>query len=132
MAKTRRIDSKAALAQQRAELRRGARGKAFVGDDTGAAAAKADERARVHRMQELQHEREAANAREAGALRDAEQAWALERERGERRLDERRDQPLVALFVELAADSFRLARTLVSFPFRLALALRGHRAGAHA
>jgi hypothetical protein len=82
-------------------------------------------------MQELQHEREAANAREVGALRDAEQAWALERERAER-LDERRDQPLVALLVELAADSFRLARTLVSFPFRLALALRGHRAGAHA
>jgi hypothetical protein len=130
MAKIRRIDSKSALAQQRAELRRGARGKAFVGDDTGSDAARAAERAKVHRMQELQQARAAANARDSEIARDAEEAWQAERAMERERTAAHRDEPLVALFLELAADSFRLARTLVSFPFRLAAALRGHRASA--
>lgn len=100
MANVRRFDSKVALAQQRAQLRRSARGKAHIGDDTGSAAAKAAERAKVHRMQEIQHAREES---------------------------ERLQEPIVAVVADLLADTFRLARTVVSFPFRMAAALRGHR-----
>jgi hypothetical protein len=92
-------DSKAALAQQRSELRRGARGKARVGDDAGAAAGHAAERARVRRMRELLRER-----REAARL----------------------EQPLAPMLVSLTLGGVRLAVTLFSLPLRLALALRGH------
>ncbi len=121
----RRADSKAALARQRAEIRRGARGKMHVGDDTGAAAARAAEREKVHRMQELQHEheqqahrREEDNRRQALALTD-------QRRHGERH-EELLREPILALFGELLTDSLRLARTFVLLPFRIASALRGH------
>ncbi|HEX9291716.1 MAG TPA: hypothetical protein VF904_19535 [Anaeromyxobacteraceae bacterium] len=100
MAKMRRLDSKAALAQQRADTRRGARGKAHIGDDTGSAAARAAERAKVRRMQEVQHAR--------GEV-------------------ERLRQPLSVLLVDIVADAVRLTRTVVTIPLRMALALRGHR-----
>jgi hypothetical protein len=95
----RRSDSKAALGRLRADLRRrrGAKGKARVGDDTGSAAGRAAERAKVHRMQE--HARE------------------------ERRLK----QPYVAIVADLLANAARLVGTLVSLPFRVARAMRGHR-----
>ncbi len=97
MANMRRFDSKAALAQQRAELRRSARGKAHIGDDTGSAAGRAAERERVHRLQEMQ------------------------------RRAFRRQEPITAIVADLVIDSFKLARTLITLPFRLAAALRGGR-----
>jgi hypothetical protein len=100
MARMRRTDSKVALAQQRAQTRRGARGKVHVGDDTGSSTARAAERAKVRRMQELQH---------------AHQKVA------------RLQEPLAAILVDLVADSVRLARTIVALPFRMAGALRGRR-----
>jgi hypothetical protein len=96
MANMRRFDSKAALGQQRAELRRSARGKTHIGDDTGSAAARAAERAKVYRMQEIRH---------------AEEESA------------RLPEPLAAVVADLIADSLKLARTLVSLPFRIASAL---------
>ncbi|GEJ58432.1 translation initiation factor IF-2 [Anaeromyxobacter diazotrophicus] len=99
MANVRRFDSKAALGQQRAELRRSARGKVHIGDDTGSAAGRAAERAKVHQLQEAEHER-----REAA-----------------------RPEPLSAIVADLVTDSLKLARTLVSAPFRMAAALRGRR-----
>jgi hypothetical protein len=129
MAKIRRLDSKAALAQQRAELKRGARGKAFVGDDSGSSAGRAAERAKVHRMQE-QHEREEVERRQAEVeRRQAEQRareeWA--RVELEREHEERMNEPVSAIVADLVSDSLRLARTLLSFPFRMAVALWGHR-----
>ncbi len=100
MAKMRRVDSKAALRQQQSDLRRGARGKAFIGQDTGAAAGRAAELARVHRMQE--------------ALHQAEEAQRVER-------------PVVALVADLLVDAARLASTVIAFPFRVAAVLRGSR-----
>lgn len=97
MAKIREVDSKVALAQQRAELRRSGRGKAHIGDDTGSSAGRAAERAKVHRLQELRH------------------------------LARLREEPLLAVVGDLIADTFKLARTLVSLPFRMAAALRGRR-----
>ncbi len=129
MAKTRRIDSKSALAQQRAELRRGARGKVHIGDDTGAAAARAAEREKVHRMQELQHAREELEHRREEENRL--QALALsERRREEEERQEHLHEPILALLGELVTDSLRLARTFVLLPFRIAFAIRGHRAHA--
>ena len=97
MAKIRRLDPKAALGQQRAELKRSTHGKLHIGDDTGSAAGKAAERAKVRAMQELYAAREAA---------------------------ERRREPLTAIVVDLVTDTLKLARTLLSVPFRLASALR--------
>jgi hypothetical protein len=107
MAKVRRLDSKVALARQRAELRRGARGMAHIGEDTGGAAARAAELERVHRMRE--EHRRAERAHQAG-----ERAQA-------------RSEPMMAILGELLGDTYRLARTLVSVPFRMAAALRGRR-----
>jgi len=103
MAKMRRIDSKAALAQQRAETRRGAHGKAHIGDHTGSAAARAAERAKVRRLQEVQHARQEV---------------------------ERLRVPVSALLIDIVADAVRLARTVVTLPLRLAMALRGHQPAA--
>ena len=113
MAKMRQMDSKAALGRQRAELRRAARGKQPVGDDMGSAAGRAAEREKVHRMLELQH------AREDEAERD------MRRRHEEALRQEQLHRPVVALFAELVGDSYRLARTLVLLPFRIASALRG-------
>ncbi len=97
-----RGDSKAALAQQRTQLRRGARGKARIGDDAGSAAGHAAERAKVKRLREL-----AKQQRRAARL----------------------EQPLAPMVAGLALAGARLAVTLVALPFRLAQALRGR--GAH-
>lgn len=100
MAKIRQDDSKAALARQRAELRRSPHGKIHIGDDTGSNAARAAERAKVHRLQEL-HQAEQRSAR--------------------------LQEPLLVVVADLVTDTFRLARTLVSLPFRMASVLRGRR-----
>ncbi len=101
MATIRRTDAaKAALGRQRAELRRGARGRDRIGNDTGAAEARSHEIEKVRTMQQELHAREH---------------------------DARLEEPISALLVELAADALRLTRTLVLFPFRLVGALRGHR-----
>ena len=113
MGTIRRGESKAALGRQRAELRRGARGKARIGDDTGAAAGRAAELAKVHRMQELLHEGE----------RERRRAQA-EARRGEELHAERLQEPLGALALDVVAGSLRIARTLVALPFRVAFALR--------
>ena len=99
MAKTRTVDSKEALGRQRAELGRGSRHPRWVGQDRGAALARQEELAKVRRMREAQRARK------------------------------ERERPVAALLAQLAGDAFRLAGTLVAFPFRLAAALRGRRAG---
>lgn len=96
-----RGDSKRALAGQRTELRRGARGKARIGDDAGAAAGHAAERAKVQRLREL-----AKQQRRAAHL----------------------EQPLAPMVLGLALAGARLAATLVALPFRLAQAFRGRAA----
>ncbi len=105
MSKIRRLDPKATLGQQRAELRRGARGKVHIGDEDGSAAAKAAERAKVRALQEYHAAKLAA--------------------------ERRRDDSLSAILADLFTDSLKLARTLLSVPFRMAAALRG-RGEAHA
>lgn len=99
MATTRRFDSKAALTQQRAELRRSSRGKVHIGDDTGSAAAHEAELAKVRHMRELQRLRQ-----EAAQIPES----------------------MAAILADLLTDSARLARTLVTLPFRVVAALRGH------
>jgi hypothetical protein len=102
MAKMRRVDSKAALGRQRADLRRGAPGaKHRVGD---AAAASAHGRAA-----------ELARVRELRAELDERQRAAHSRE------------PLSVIASDVLAHSARLARALVGIPFRMLGALRGHR-----
>jgi len=98
MAKMRRVDSKSALRQQQAAIRRGARGKAHIGDDTGSAAGKAAERAKVLRMQAEYRARQEHEAH--------------------------REEPIAELVAELVSDTLALARTVVSAPFRIASALR--------
>jgi len=99
MPKMTRGDSKAALAQQRSQLRRGARGIARIGEDSGSAAGQAAERAKVRRLREIQQaEMKAARLR----------------------------QPLAPMVADLVIGAARLARTLFALPFRLAGALRGH------
>lgn len=91
-------DAKSALAQQRSALRRGARGKARIGDDTGSAAGREAERAKARRVRERTLEE-----RRAARLR----------------------QPLGPMVVSLALGVAKLAGTLAVAPLRLALALRG-------
>ena len=96
MAKMRRFDSKAALSQQRAELRRTAPGRAHVGDLGGADAA----RKRKHDEIEQLHERMAGeHAQAERSARDGAALW-----------------PLV---MGLARDSYHLARALAVLPFRV-------------
>ena len=86
-----------AFGQQRAEVRRGAPGKRFVGD--AAEQSRSDRQAqlaRVERMAELD-----AAERRAEALR----------------------VPLRALVMDLVQDSLALARTLATAPFRIAVAV---------
>jgi hypothetical protein len=83
-----------ALAWQRAEGRRGAPGKAFVGDT--AAQSLADRRAQLERVGEM-------------AARDAAEKRA-----------EALGVPLTTLLLDLAGDTLQLARTLASAPFRIA------------
>lgn len=124
MAKMRRLDSKAALGQQRAELRRAARGKVHVGDDTGSARGRAAERAKVHRMQEAQHAEETAEERRRFLQELRRERERAEQEAAEVRRSEHLHEPLSVLFRELLSDSVRLARTFVLLPFRVAATLR--------
>jgi hypothetical protein len=89
-------DSKQVLAQQRSQLRRGARGKTRIGQDTGSAAGQAHEREKVRQMQQ-RHQAEA-----------------------------RRREPLTPMVADLVIGAARLAGTFFTMPFRLAAALRGH------
>ncbi len=95
-----------------------------VGDDTGAERARAAQRERVHHMQEQYEERRAAEEREqflAELRRERERA---ERQAAEVQRAEHLHEPLAALFGELLSDGFRLARTFVLLPFRVAGAVR--------
>lgn len=94
MAKRERLDPKAALGQQEAELRRSGRGKQFVGDDVGAARGRAAERAKVHELQR-------------------EYAVQLAHE-------ERLRRPLWEGVAGLVLDGARVAGALVRLPFRMA------------
>jgi hypothetical protein len=105
MIKKRRGSAKAAIGQQQAEIRRSARGKRFVGDDTGAAEGRAAERAKVLRLQVA--------AREA-ALHAAHEQEA------ERMAAERAERPLWEALGGLALSSARLAASVARLPFRLA------------
>jgi hypothetical protein len=105
MIKKRRGAAKAAIGQQEAELRRGARGKRFVGDDTGAAQARAAERAKVMRMQL--------------AAREAAQRVAREQE-AERVHAALASRPLWEAVGGLALASARLAASMARVPLRLA------------
>ncbi|HZZ84482.1 MAG TPA: hypothetical protein VFE30_08085 [Anaeromyxobacteraceae bacterium] len=93
MAKMRRNESKSVLAQQRAEVRRGAYGKQHVGDDAGSGAARQAMRERVQRMQEVSRARE--------------------------RADELSREPIVRLVEHLTLDTFRLAVEWLRLPRRL-------------
>ncbi len=87
-----------ALAWQRAEERRNAPGKAFVG--ATAAQSLADRRAQLARVEEMAE-------RAAAAERRAEAAAV----------------PLATLLLELAGDTLQLARTLLTAPLRIAVAV---------
>lgn len=101
-----RGDSKAALGQQRSQLRRGAKGKVHVGDAAeSAAAGHAAEQAKVRHMRELLQER---------------------------RKEARLRRPLAPMVAGLVLGAARLAGTLVTLPLRVVLALRGHSAAAEA
>ncbi|HEU5317186.1 MAG TPA: hypothetical protein VFX49_13840 [Chloroflexota bacterium] len=101
MAKIRRIDSKAALSQQKAEFRRSAPGsRLHVGDQGGADAA----RKRKHEEMEHLHEQFAEEHRqEEQRTRDRASLWPL--------------------LVGLARDSFHLATAVAAVPFRVARAV---------
>jgi hypothetical protein len=98
MATMRRAESKTVMGQQRASFRQGARHKQFIGANIGATSGRQAELAKVRELQEIQR------------------AHATE------------PKPISELVADLVGDSIRLARTLVAFPFRLAMALRGRRA----
>lgn len=83
------------MGQQQAQSRRGAPGKRFIGETAAQSAhARLAEREKVERMVE-----------EDAARRRAE-------------------EPLSAVLMDLFEDTYRLGRTLVAAPFRLAGALR--------
>ena len=121
----RRADSKTALGQQRAQLRRGSRHKDFVGQDTGAAEARAAELAKVRKMQAEERARETRVAIQRVQSREIEHAYGEAEQEDVRR--ERLAEPVSIILADLVSDSLRLARTLVGLPFRLLAALRGHR-----
>jgi hypothetical protein len=107
--KNRPGSAKQVLAQQRAEVRRSAPGKRFVGDAAAQSReAREAERERVARM----------------AAEDAvERAVAAEEER----LEEIRQEALSDILSDLLRDTWQLARTLVSAPFRIVRAVRAPR-----
>jgi hypothetical protein len=113
MAKMRRTDAKEALGRQRAQLRRGARGKSFVGQDAGSSAGRAAELERVRRLRERLA---------------AERA----REREARLHEEVLRTPISALLLDVAVDGARLAGTLLALPFRVAAILWQRHRGAEA
>lgn len=103
MIKKRRGSAKAAVGQQRAQIRRDARGKRFVGEDTGAEQARAAERAKVLQMQ-------------AAARLASERAHEVEAERREHSTSRLR------VAGRLVRDTTRLARTVAGLPLRVASA----------
>ena len=95
MVKKRRGSAKAALGQQRSELKRTAKGKQFIGEDTGSEHARAVERAKVLQMQ--------AAARHASErVRDETSRWRV--------------------VGRLVRDTTRLAGTVAGLPWRMASA----------
>ncbi len=122
MARMRRADSKRAIGRQRAQLKQRSRHKRFVGQDAGEQSGRASELEKVRHMQQ--------EAAQHAAIQPARAPWA-EYEQGWENLQHRaaeraRREPLSAIVADLVADSVRLARTLIAFPFRVAAALRGH------
>jgi hypothetical protein len=109
MIKKRRGSAKAALGQQRAELKRKAPGKRFIGEGGDPAQARAAERARVLQMQAAAA-RAAANAAQ---LHEAE--------------DARREDHHSRLYFagQLVRDTTRLARTVAGLPLRMASVAAG-------
>ncbi len=105
MIKSRQDGAKSALRQQEAEVKRSARGKHFVGEDTGSAQARAAERAKVHRMQVAAREA----ATRAGHEQEARQAH-----------EELVRQPLWTNVANLVVDTARLAGTIALLPVRAA------------
>ncbi len=98
MANRNRIpSSRDALAQQQAEVRRSAPGKRFIGDT--AEQSRSDRRAQLERVERM-----------------------AELDAAERRADAL-EEPVLAILARLAQDSYLLARTLATAPFRLASAL---------
>jgi hypothetical protein len=106
MVEQRQGGAKSALRQQEAELKRTARGKHFVGEDTGSARGRAAERAKVHRMQ--------VRARE-----EAQRA-AVEQE-ARRQHEELLRRPLWQNLAGLVLDTVKLTGTLARLPFRAAM-----------
>jgi hypothetical protein len=104
MVKNRRGAAKATLGKQAAEQKRNAPGNRFVGQ-SGGEHAKAEERAKVLRMQL--------------AARAAEQLAARERAAAQAR-EERLRAPLWETVGGLVLDSARLATTIAGLPLRLA------------
>ncbi|HET7754421.1 MAG TPA: translation initiation factor IF-2 [Anaeromyxobacteraceae bacterium] len=102
MIKKRRGSAKGAIGQQRAETKRNAPGKRFIGEDAGAAEAKQAERAKVIQMQ--------AAARAAAA-----------RAREEEDLRQERSSKL-RIAGRLVRDTTRLAGTVARLPLRIASA----------
>jgi hypothetical protein len=98
MIKKRRGSAKAALGQQRSELRRSAKGKRFIGEDNGAEVARAAERAKVVQMQ---------FAARAAAERAEEAAH-------------REQRSTLRAAGRLVVDTTRLAGTLARLPLRMA------------
>lgn len=107
MIKKRRGSAKAALGQQKAELRRSAKGKRFIGDDSGAAEARQAERAKVLQMQ---------LAARAAAAR------ARETDEHERQHDDGEHRSRWVVAGHLVRDTTRLARTVAGLPLRVASA----------
>ncbi|ACG73327.1 translation initiation factor IF-2 [Anaeromyxobacter sp. K] len=101
--------AKQVLAQQRAEVRRSAPGKRFVGDAAAQSReAREAERERVGQM---------------AAENAMERAEAVEQER----LEEIHEEALSDILSDLVRDTWQLARTLVSAPFRIVRAIRAPR-----
>lgn len=93
-----------AFARERAQVRRGAPGKRFVGEAAEQRrAAKRAELATVERMSEID-----------AALRRADDVG----------------EPVSAILAELVQDAARLVRSLVAAPFRIVVAMRQSRQGA--
>ena len=110
MIEKRRSSAKSVLGRQGAETKRGARGKRFVGDDTGGGQGRVAELARVHRMQVAARE----SALRAERDRRAEQAR-----------EEHLRRPLWEGVAGLVLGSARLAVVVATAPLRMARAAVG-------
>lgn len=126
MVKKRRGSAKGTIGRQRAELRRSAPGKQFIGEAAGESArARAAERARVA---ELQAEARAAQMREAEA-RAAERSKVVQMHAAvraaasrARELEQLANRSRLRAAARLVVDTTRLARTVFGLPLRIASA----------